>query len=149
MTRAEAVAAKRAHRAAQGLCTECDTPRLPGHSLCQRHFEMRRQRLKDWNRRRKTAGRCFCGKPVKRGRDRCPECLAIETRRVLDRYIERKAAGLCMICGKAPPRRGKVICRNCARRQATSYLHRKERRLRVAHAKLRRGQLFRLLMPEG
>ena len=34
------------------------------------------------------------------------------------RYHQRKDAGVCTLCGKAPARPGKVICERCAQREA-------------------------------
>ena len=139
------MAAKRAARRAAGLCTECNNPRLEGHSVCQRHFEMRRQRIEEYNRKRKARKLCFCGAPVKPGRDRCAACLDIERQRQIRRYVDHRRAGLCLICGRQRPRRGKATCKLCAQGQHDSYVRARDRRLRVVAAKLRRGQLVRLL----
>lgn len=34
------------------------------------------------------------------------------------RYLQRKDAGVCALCGKAPARPGRVICERCAQREA-------------------------------
>ena len=34
------------------------------------------------------------------------------------RYLQRKDAGVCTLCGKVPARPGKVICERCAKREA-------------------------------
>ncbi len=146
-TDAAGMAAKRAARKAAGLCTECESPRLEGHSVCQRHFDMRRQRIEEYNQKRRARKLCYCGSPVKPGRDRCPACLAIEGRRQTRRLMEHREAGLCLICGRRPPRRRKATCAVCGRKQAASYLATKERRLRKVKARARRGQLLRILAP--
>jgi hypothetical protein len=33
-------------------------------------------------------------------------------------YLQRKDAGVCTLCGKAPARPGRVICERCAQREA-------------------------------
>lgn len=78
----------------------------------------------------KARGRCVkCAKPAFAGRTLCAECLykktlrnidyvltdeqkAKEYRRKKERYLERKAAGLCVICGK-PAANGCVRCVEC------------------------------------
>ena len=144
-TDAAGMAAKRAAQRAAGLCTECDNPRLPEHSVCERHFEMRRKRLEEYNRKRKARKLCFCGAPAKPGRDRCPACLALETKRQVERYTRRREAGLCLICGRRIPRPGKATCKFCAQGQHLSYVRARDRRLRVAAARRRRGQLVGVL----
>lgn len=37
------------------------------------------------------------------------------------RYQERKAAGLCVRCGKYPPEAGKVRCWNCLKKDARNH----------------------------
>jgi hypothetical protein len=34
------------------------------------------------------------------------------------RYLQRKDAGVCTLCGKAPARPGRVICERCAQRES-------------------------------
>lgn len=34
------------------------------------------------------------------------------------RYLQRKDAGVCALCGKFPARSGKVICERCAQRES-------------------------------
>lgn len=78
----------------------------------------------------KARGRCVvCAQPAFSGRTMCAECLYKQTLRNIgrtlseeqkvqsckahrERYLERKAAGLCVTCGK-PAEQGRVRCMEC------------------------------------
>lgn len=128
MSAAAKIAAKRVARAAAGRCTECETPRLKGHSLCRRHFEMRQARMKAWNEKRIRNARCYCGAWAQPGRDRCLACLRIERQRARERMQALKTAGKCVTCGsrRALPR--KVRCLRCVGRAHGYYVNRRDRR---------------------
>jgi ribosomal protein S14 len=87
-----------------------------------------------------------CGKPdagTENGYAYCRECLDYQAnqdaqyqskevyyinlrRRMKKRYYERKAAGLCVICGKES-RPGKIYCQRCSDRQYNSQRNRKRK----------------------
>lgn len=138
MSSAQQIAEKRAARKAAGLCTECDTPRLKGHSLCRQHYEAQRRRVGKYNERRIDRGLCYCGARVKPGRNRCPACLALANQKAKIRSQELKAAGKCVTCGRRRARPGKVLCLRCSARAGEYYRDRCER---IKYRLLRRGQL--------
>lgn len=138
--------ARREARKARGECTECGEPAAPGRTMCEPHLEQRRVQSREGSRRRyyqrKAAGLCYrCGKVSIGPPDTsalCKPCDAAMWRnkngglnRRLDRertgrqYHERRAAGLCVRCGKAPARENLSTCEPCATRDAAGERRRK------------------------
>lgn len=67
----------------------------------------------------KESGRCVnCGS-VRERQDRatCNRCREVQTERTAKLHNERKAKGLCVICGDKK-RKGKVLCTNCSQLSA-------------------------------
>lgn len=73
------------------------------------------QRL--WQLRKQEEGRCQrCGKPkdtVYRDNVYCKACMKRVCDATMSRYYDRKARGLCPVCGKRKPAKNKVLCRKC------------------------------------
>ena len=125
-------------RKEEGWCVRngCPNEAIPGEVFCDYHKEL------DEERRAKNIaeGKCRCGNPVVEGRSRCQVCLEYhasysreryqankETEKNTSkaRYNERKAAGLCVRCGKlAVP--GKTQCEYHAEKQAEREAIRRE-----------------------
>src|SRR5688500_15501412 len=57
--------------------------------------------LKDYNRKRLERGICRCGRPIQEGKTRCQRCRESASAKLRVRAAQRKAAGLCVVCGKA------------------------------------------------
>lgn len=121
MSDATEMAAKRAARREKGLCTECDTPRLPGKALCARHDAMQQKRMAKYNGRRHARNLCYCGQPRQLRRTRCSTCLEIEREKALATAREREAAGLCRRCGEEPVEAGGTVGRKCKKKRAEEY----------------------------
>ena len=99
--------AKAAERLAQGLCTSCGRhPHEPERRLCAGCGE--RQRCCDRERyaRARDAGELYGGKPVASKRRSA-------RRRTRLRQRGRRAAGLCIRCGRGRPVDGASSCANC------------------------------------
>ena len=110
-----------ADRLARGLCPRCGrTEPEPGLALCS-----------SCNQKRNHAGRTRDARLRAEGTPRRDPDKAKEYERERGRrlYAERKAAGICTKCGKAPACEGRTTCEPCAER------HRARDRERLARAK--------------
>ena len=110
-------------RKAAGLCTQCGTAEArPDRTTCEPCAEKRRARDRDRHARLKAEG-TPCG-----GRD--PEAKRRADRKRSRRRAEaRRAAGLCIRCGHAPPAEGRSMCEPCREnRRAAKRVRHAERR---------------------
>ena len=103
-----------AERLARGLCGKCGRhPREPNRRLCADCGERQRRRDRERYAKARAAGKLYGGKPVasKRRQGRAA------TRK---RQRARRAAGLCIRCGRSRPVDGASSCDDCleARRVA-------------------------------
>ncbi len=113
--RAARIKAKQAERVKAGSCRLCDNPPVPGGELCQRHEDARVNRRE--SRRGTTKGKCnHCGKPPLPGRSRCKKHMDEFNAKVKIRTAERKAAGICYLCGKNPADPPSQLCAKCLKR---------------------------------
>ena len=95
-----------AERAAQGLCPKCGKqPPAPGRSLCGACNEKRNRASRARDARLRAAGM------PRRDPARARAYERERSRREADR---RRAAGLCLHCGKAPALEGRTTCGPCA-----------------------------------
>ena len=95
-------------RRAAGLCLKCGAvPPAPERTLCEPCLEKRR--VAD---RARTARLRAEGKP-RRDRQRTKQYERERSRR---QHAERKAAGICTKCGRAPARPERTLCEPCAER---------------------------------
>ena len=105
---------KAAERLAQGLCSRCGRqPHEPERRLCAGCGERQRRRDRERYARARDAGEPYGGKPVASKRRSA-------RRRTRLRQRGRRAAGLCIRCGRGRPVDGASSCGNCleARRVA-------------------------------
>ena len=96
-----------AERRAQGLCSKCGRhPHEPDRRLCADCGERQRRRDRERYARARAAGKLYGGKPVasKRRQGRAA------TRK---RQNARRAAGLCIRCGRSRPADGASSCDDC------------------------------------
>ena len=116
-----------AERATQGLCPKCaKQPPAPGRSLCEPCAEKRNRASRARDARLRAAG-------MPR---RDPERARLHERERSRREAgERRAAGLCVRCGKAPAVEGGPVCEPCAETR------RARERARYAKAKAE-GKLY-------
>ena len=95
-----------AERVAQGLCPKCGKrPRAPGRSMCGPCADKRNRASRARDARLRAAG------TPRRDRERAR---AYERERSRREVEERRAAGLCLHCGKAPSVEGRTACEPCA-----------------------------------
>jgi hypothetical protein len=106
----------------RGLCG-CGRPRKPDCVTCAICLTACRDAVKA---RRKLPGHCkLCGKLSEGTCEKCREWRRINHRR---KRAERRAAGLCVRCGKPPEKPGSALCPKHAavnRRNALNYQRRK------------------------
>ena len=106
--------ARAADRLAQGLCTRCGRhPHEPERRLCASCGERQRQRDRDRYARGRDAGELYGGKPVASKRRHA-------RRRTRQRQRARRAAGLCIRCGRSRPVDGGSSCDNCLEARRTA-----------------------------
>ena len=106
--------ARAAERLAQGLCSKCGRhPHEPERRLCAGCGERQRRRDRERYARAHNAGELYGGKQVASKRRSA-------RRRTWLRQRGRRAAGLCIRCGRGRPVDGASSCANCleARRVA-------------------------------
>ena len=106
--------ARAAERLAQGLCSKCGRhPHEPERRLCADCGECHRRRDRERYTRARDAGKPYGGKPVANKRRHA-------RRRTRQRRHARRAAGLCIRCGRSRPVDGASSCGTCleARRSA-------------------------------
>ena len=106
--------AKAAEGLAQGLCSRCGRhPHEPERHLCAGCGERQRDRDRERYARARDAGELYGGKSVASKRRSA-------RRRTRLRQHRRRAAGLCIRCGRGRPVDGASSCGNCleARRSA-------------------------------
>ena len=95
-----------AERAAQGLCPKCGKqPPATGRTLCEACNEKRNRASRARDARLRAAG------VPRRDRERARVYERERSHREADR---RRAAGLCLHCGKAPALEGRSTCGPCA-----------------------------------
>lgn len=74
--------------------------------------------------RAKREGWCSgCGREdarTKSGKTYCAECAEKQMRWQKQRQAERRAAGVCILCGQTP-REGHVLCQRCAERNRENF----------------------------
>ena len=103
-----------AERRAAGICTKCGrAPARPERTLCDPCAERHRVRDRDRHAKARAQGIPYGGRDpeTKRRADR---------ERSRRRSEARRAAGVCVRCGNAPPAEGRAMCEPCRedRRQA-------------------------------
>ena len=99
-----------AERRAKGLCLKCGkAPPLPDHRLCGPCAGKQRQHERAHYARLKAEGKSPYKDPGK-ARERT-------RRRYRRQTAERRAKGLCLKCGKAPPVPDRTLCGSCAGKQ--------------------------------
>lgn len=76
---------------------------------------------------RARGGCSECGRPVLPGRTVCKEHAQYRTTFERTRREGRRAAGLCVTCGKRPPVEGRTHCAQCLEYNRVRYAKRKER----------------------
>lgn len=70
---------------------------------------------KEHRQQKEKLGLCYrCDEPVEPGRKHCKKHLKMYSDSAKRRQQERKKSGLCIICGKRPPRPNRVMCQQCA-----------------------------------
>ncbi len=96
-----------AERVATGLCTKCGRAEaVPERTTCEPCAEQHRARDRDRYERAKEQGIPYGG--------RNPEARRRAGRKRSRRRSEaRKAAGVCIRCGNAPPEEGRSMCEPC------------------------------------
>lgn len=111
---------------AAGICIYCGKlPATKGHGGCEKCFaRMRNTRLE--KNRQGLCAYCAAKRPTEPGKSVCKEC----DQRIKDstnKRIEiRRNSGLCLQCGKCPPRENRVNCALCARKLRNKQQHNKE-----------------------
>ena len=135
-----------AERKAAGICTKCGgAPARPERTTCEPCAE--KHRARDRARHAQGEGR---GDPLWRSRSRKPGATR-GRKRSRRRSEARKAAGLCIRCGNAPPAEGRAMCEPCRedRRAAKRARHAEGRAaglcVRLRGALARRQDLLRSL----
>lgn len=103
-----------------GLCDCGRAPHVEGRAKCQACID----RGCKVYRASKRVGRCPCGKAARPYKALCVTCVEARRNRSRQRSAERRAAGLCITCGKQPAAQGGrcVECRarhsaHCAKAQ--------------------------------
>ncbi len=112
-----------AERIAAGTCTKCGTaPARQGRTTCESCAEKHRAHDRKRLARAKAEGLPYCGRDPEKRR----EAGRKHGRR---RTKARRAAGLCIRCGHAPPAEGRSMCEPCRedRRAAKKARHRQRR----------------------
>ena len=112
-----------AERVAVGTCTKCGkAPARPDRTTCEPCAEKHRERDRERLVRAKAEGLPYGGRDPKKKR----EAGRKHGRR---RTEARRAAGLCIRCGNAPPAEGRSMCEPCRedRRAAKRARHRERR----------------------
>lgn len=116
-----------AERTAQGLCPKCGKcPPAPGLSQCAPCAEKSNRASRARDARLRAAG--MPRRDAKRARE-------YERERSRREVEERRVAGLCLHCGKAPAEEGRTMCGPCAEARRT------RERTRYANAKAE-GKLY-------
>ena len=108
-----------AERRAKGLCLKCGKrPPAPHRSQCEPCGEVRRAEERARYAKAKAEGKLYGGRKVETRR-------RIGRERSRRRDAARRAAGLCMSCGRHPPVEGGASCEPCreARRAAERALY--------------------------
>jgi len=135
MTSPEAQRERREWLKAHGICTSCgQRDARPGRVKCQvcadkqKKYNTSKATRKSQKRRRKQRkemGICRdCGAFVETGKTLCAECLEKARTRAAkfsdvyavkreERYQERKANGICVVCGKRKAYNGTIRCKKC------------------------------------
>ena len=112
-----------AERRAAGICTKCGkAPASPERTLCQPCAEVRRAHDRVRHAKAKAQGTPYGGRdPEARRR--------ADRERSRRRSQARRAAGICVRCGNAPPAEGRAMCEPCRedRRQAKRDRNRERR----------------------
>lgn len=94
---------KRAVHLEQGLCSLCNEPFAPGHTLCEYHLEQSRAESNLLRQRRLAERICQrCGKPCDRDGVHCSACADAINENVQQYQAEAKAKGLCANCRIRP-----------------------------------------------
>lgn len=82
------------------------------------------------NRRR--LGLCVaCGNPADPNRVRCIACLQKASKTIAKLHAKWKAQGLCVRCGKIPPRPNRATCEQCGARMAAYQKQQREKYRRL------------------
>jgi hypothetical protein len=112
------------------MCPRCNRPLGKNlfKSRCVKCLAQNRAEYRAKRARNVAAGRCECGHESAPGRQSCVQCLARATRnrtrakRLAEyqrtKYLQRKASGVCIACGKNSVDNGSVKCRICRRQHA-------------------------------
>lgn len=101
-----------------GICVDCMKEYSIGErGLCKKCMAKRQEHVRHMAKKREQwiqEGKCpQCGRPMDTNKRHCSVCLSRinESKRKL--YYRRKAAGLCIRCGKNPVIEGKSFCVDC------------------------------------
>ena len=109
---------RRERRRAEGKCTRCEEPAIPGRSMCPKHAAKRSTHQANRRARLHAEKKCQdCGSnPVEFGRALCDECVKPRSKAQAARRRSLRDAGLCVDCGKISGI--KIRCDKCAAAQA-------------------------------
>ncbi len=123
----EATRKLREARLANNKCVLCgDYPPRPGFTQCEACAQLRRDRAREYEAKRRANGECRrCRNPIRPGTQQCEAHLALDAERQQNRMptlrSQQRAAGICIYCGTQPAREGRVGCAICATKNKVSY----------------------------
>ena len=80
--------------------------------------------MKALRERRREEGLCYiCGSPPAEGKKRCQKCIDKDTAASRKHYAQRRAAGMCTLCGRRKGSRAdRGMCQSCALKHANRCL---------------------------
>ena len=93
----------RNQKAKDGICRECDLPRVPGKTLCDKHLEIHRNRRRKEIIKRKANDKCHsCGKERDRNMITCSSCgdKTHNRQQALKQEVMNHYGGFCQCCGE-------------------------------------------------
>lgn len=107
----------REDNAIRGGCSTCGAPRSANALLCQRCGDMNRERMKRGRRERLALdpGLCIsCARqPRREGRTTCERCKQFNSSFLARRKADRRARGVCDVCGVNEPKKTATYCQGC------------------------------------
>lgn len=108
----------KAQRVAQhaiiGLCSSCTEPVVLGRKMCEFHLVQNLEVSKARRARCKIEGTCFaCSSPAI-NKTYCEVHRDLYRGKQTKERKNRKLNGVCVDCGKVPPRDGMVTCQSCS-----------------------------------
>ena len=100
---------------AAGKCTVRGCPRAPkpGRTRCKPCMDDAARRASARQKAYRAQGKCKCGREVEPGHLNCRRCL--DSHRAAKKRMceDRRAAGLCTLCGRREPAPGGATCYHC------------------------------------